>query len=356
MVGVVERPGAGGHKGRSGASHRTPPIGCCSHTPEDLAMKLRHLVPVGLGLAMIISGTVAANAAITPAVATTITVGSGSGATLTDEFTGFSFEASVLAGTQPSAGNLYQYMKTLGKGVMRFGGNFVDTTFWTSKGETRPSWATDTLTPADLTRLKTLVDNSGWTVILGVTLKQRDPARAADEAKFAQQILGSSLQAIEIGNEPNYYPNYSSAQYYADFEAYKKAILAVAPGVGLVGPSIGRVSTADSWITDFANDEAGHVDAADLVGHFYPLCAKSNNPPPTIPNLLSTTSRNAEKTRADLIASNAKTLGIPGLLGEGNSVSCEGTDGVSDVFASALWAVDASLLYAQEGMSGFYLH
>src|SRR5689334_6129041 len=114
-------------------------------------MKLRHVVPVGLGLAMIISGTVAANAAITPAAATTITVGSGSGAKLTDEFTGFSFEANVLAGTQPSAGNLYQYMKTLGAGVMRFGGNFVDTTFWTSKGEARPSWATDTLTPADLT-------------------------------------------------------------------------------------------------------------------------------------------------------------------------------------------------------------
>jgi hypothetical protein len=31
-------------------------------------------------------------------------------------------------------------------------------------------------------------------------------------------------------------------------------------------------------------------------------------------------------------------------------------DGVSDVFASALWGVDASLLYAQEGLKGFYLH
>jgi hypothetical protein len=29
---------------------------------------------------------------------------------------------------------------------------------------------------------------------------------------------------------------------------------------------------------------------------------------------------------------------------------------VSDVFASALWGVDAQLLYAQEGLAGFYLH
>jgi hypothetical protein len=318
-------------------------------------MKLRHLVPIGVSVVLAAAGTAAANAAVTPAAATTITVNSGSGAALSDSFTGFSFEANVLAGTAPSTGNLYQYMKTLGAGVMRFGGNFVDTTFWTSKGESQPSWAVATLTPDDLTRLKTLADKSGWKVILGVTLKQRDPNRAADEAKFAKQILGSSLQAIEIGNEPNYYPNYSPAQYYSDFEAYKKAILAVAPGVGLVGPSIGRVSAADQYITDFTQRETGHVDAADLVGHYYPLCAKSS-PTPTIPLLLSATSRDGEKARADLIASNAKKLGIPGLLGEGNSVSCEGKDGVSDVFASALWGVDASLLYAQEGLSGFYLH
>jgi hypothetical protein len=317
-------------------------------------MKLRHLIPAGVAVALAVTGTVAARAAVAPA-ATTITVNAGSGHSISDSFTGFSFEANVLAGTAPSAGNLYQYMKTLGAGVMRFGGNFVDTTFWTSTGESQPSWAVATLTPDDLTRLKTLATNSGWKVILGVTLKQRDPARAADEAKYAKAILGSSLKAIEIGNEPNYYPNYSSAQYYADFEAYKNAILAAAPGVGLVGPSVGRVSTADSWLTDFADDELGHVDAADLVGHYYPLCAKSS-PTPTIPMLLSTTSRDGEKHRADLIASNAKRLGIPGLLGEGNSVSCEGQDGVSDVFASALWGVDASLLYAQEGLKGFYLH
>src|SRR5947209_3683356 len=239
--------------GVAGLTRRAPPTGCCPPHPLGPAMKLRYLLPAGLSLALVAAGAAAAGAAVTPAAATTITVGSGSGATLTDQFTGFSFEANILAGTAPSTGNLYQYMKTLGGGVMRFGGNFVDTTFWTSKGEARPSWAVATLAPSDLQRLKTLADNSGWKVILGVTLKQRDPARAADEAKFAKQILGSSLQAIEIGNEPNYYPNYSSAQYYSDFEAYKRAILAAAPGVGLVGPSVGRVPAADSWLTDFAD-------------------------------------------------------------------------------------------------------
>ncbi|OLE26509.1 MAG: hypothetical protein AUG44_12770 [Actinobacteria bacterium 13_1_20CM_3_71_11] len=317
-------------------------------------MKLRYLISTGVAATLVAAGTLAANAA-TQASTVTVSVGAGSGASLADSFTGFSFEANVLAGTAPSAGNLYQYLKTLGSGVMRFGGNFVDTTFWTSKGEAQPSWAVATLTPADLQRLRTLATNSGWQVVLGVNLKQRDPARAADEAKFAKQILGTSLKAIEIGNEPNYYPNYSMAQYYADFEAYRSAINASAPGVGLVGPSDGRVPAADDWMKDFASRESGHVDIAGFYGHYYPACAKST-PKPTIADLLSVSYRDGEKSRAQLTASLARSLGVPGVLGEGNSVSCEGMDGVSDVFAAALWGVDAQLLYARAGLKGFYLH
>src|SRR5256884_278271 len=317
-------------------------------------MKLRYLISTGVAAALVAAGTLAANAA-TPATTATIRIGAGSGASLADPFTGFSFEANVLAGTAPSTGNLYQYLKTLGAGVMRFGGNFVDTTFWTSKGEAQPSWAVATLTPADLQRLKTLATNSGWQVVLGVNLKQHDPARAADEAKYAKQILGTSLKAVEIGNEPNYSPDYSRARYYADFEAYRSAINAAAPGVGLVGPSDGRVPAADDWMKVFASRESGHVDIAGFYGHYYPACAKTT-PKPTIADLLSISYRDGEKGRAQLTASLAKSLGVPGVLGEGNSVSCEGTDGVSDVFASALWGVDAQLLYAQEGLKGFYLH
>src|SRR2546423_1240123 len=259
-------------------------------------MKLRYLISTGVAATLVAAGTLAANAA-TQASTVTVSVGAGSGASLADSFTGFSFEANVLAGTAPSAGDLYQYLKTLGPGVMRFGGNFVDTTFWTSTGEKQPSWAVATLTPADLARLKTLADNSGWKVILGVTLKHPDAARAADEAKSAHQILGDRLYAIEVGNEPNYYPNYSTAQYWSDFQAYRAAIAKAAPGVGLVGPSPGRVPAADAWLQDFASRASGNADIAAFTGHYYPLCAKSS-PAPTIAALLSTTSRTRENARA----------------------------------------------------------
>src|SRR5438045_3769631 len=234
-------------------------------------MRRRLLVPLLVSAALAAAGGAVAQAAaaqgataqgdVAPA-AVALSVGAPTGTRLPDSFVGFSFEANVLAGTAPSAGDLYQYLKTLGPGVMRFGGNFVDTTFWTSTGEKQPSWAVATLTPADLARLKTLADNSGWKVILGVTLKHPDAARAADEAKSAHQILGDRLYAIEVGNEPNYYPNYSTAQYWSDFQAYRAAIAKAAPGVGLVGPSPGRVPAADAWLKDFASRESGNVDIA----------------------------------------------------------------------------------------------
>src|SRR5947208_4368013 len=157
-------------------------------------MRRRLLVPLLVSAALAAAGGAvaqgaAAQGAAAPA-AVALSVGAPTGTRLPDSFVGFSFEANVLAGTAPSAGDLYQYLKTLGPGVMRFGGNFVDTTFWTSTGEKQPSWAVATLTPADLARLKTLADNSGWKVILGVTLKHPDAARAADEAKSAHQTPG----------------------------------------------------------------------------------------------------------------------------------------------------------------------
>ena len=97
----------------------------------------------------------------------------------------------------------------------------------------------------------------GWKVILGVNLKQYDPARAADEAKHAVAALGSSLQAIEIGNEPDLYSQYSgnTTQYLTDFQAYVSAITAAAPGVPIEGTDADR--RADGSLQNAFVDGAG---------------------------------------------------------------------------------------------------
>ncbi|HXR73545.1 glycosyl hydrolase family protein [Actinocrinis sp.] len=314
----------------------------------------------------LLAATVVAAAAVVPMPAAlaaspaVVTISqTPTGATLSAGSLGVSYEASDLALPAFTSGNLASYLKTLGSSVMRIGGNTVDQTFWTSTGETAPSWSIATITPADLTALNTLAKASGWKVILGVNMKHYDPARAADEATHAAAALGSSLQAVEIGNEPDLYSQYKSdtAKYFTDFQAYVSAITKAVPGVHIEG-SDAAGSPTGSFQTAFVSAESGlpHPNIVELTGHYYPLsdCSSSSNP--TIAQLLGTTVRNSETTAADGAASQAKKLGLPAVFDEGNSVVCEGMPGVSDVYASALWEIDEQLAFAREGVSGDYMH
>jgi hypothetical protein len=137
------------------------------------------LAAAALGLATGLAAVAPSADAAAPPV---ITISSTStGTSLTEASAGLSFEASDLALPGFTGGDLASYLDTISpSSVMRIGGNTVDETFWTSTGETAPSWAIATITPADLTALAGLARASGWKVILGVNLKQYNPARAAN--------------------------------------------------------------------------------------------------------------------------------------------------------------------------------
>jgi hypothetical protein len=263
-------------------------------------------------------------------------------------YVGFSFGAATVAQDSYASTDFGGYLRTLGhSGVIRVGGNSGDATFWTSTAEPAPSWATSgTITPDKLQHLATIVKGAGWKMILAVNLKHPDPARAADEAKYARQILGHSLLAIEIGNEPNFY--YSSvAAYSTDFESYVAAIEQAVPGVGITGPE--AETNHSSWLGDFAALQAGHSDVTEIADHTYPasVCGTSTA---SIPELLGTGSVQYETANAQAALSAAARLGVPAAMTETNSVVCAGARGVSDAFASALWALDYGLLIAQQGI------
>ena len=311
---------------------------------------------LALAAAPFLAAAPAADAASTPV----ITIASSTtGTALTDSSLGLSFEASDLALPGFTSGNLAAYLKTLGQSVIRIGGNTVDQTYWTSTGATPPSWSTATITPADLTALAGLAHASGWKIILGVNFKQYNPANAADEAKYAAAALGSSLQAIEIGNEPNLYSKYEStpSQFFPDFESYVSAIKAAVPGVPIEGDDDGGAPNA-SFQNSFVSAESklSSPDITELTSHYYPLTSSTCGGSPTVSALLGTSSRNNETSTADEAVAAADKLKVPAVLDEGNSVVCEGQEGVSNTYASALWAIDAELDMAREGVSGYYLH
>jgi hypothetical protein len=280
---------------------------------------------------------------------------------LGERFVGISFEKNLLAQPPLTSGNLAQYLKTLGPGVLRFGGNQVDKTFWTSTGEKPPAWAQTTVTPADIERLATLVKASGWQVLYGSNLKHKDPARVADEVTHVKRILGEALIGIEVGNEPNYYAKeiagYSPAQYHADYELYRETLAKVAPELGLLGPGGGSAPNAIDFMTDFARRQQSNPkhNLEALTTHFYPHCAK-NPPIPTMTDLLSQEFHDRVKARIQILVDAARPLGVKTRLTEANSLTCGGVEGVSDRYGSALFIVDQAMLVASTGVTAENFH
>ena len=316
------------------------------------------LAAAALGLATGLAAVApSADAAAPPVITISPT---STGTSLSGASAGLSFEASDLALPGFAGGDLASYLDTISpSSVMRIGGNTVDETFWTSTGETAPSWAIATITPADLTALAGLARASGWKVILGVNLKQYNPARAANEAQYAQAALGSSLQAIEIGNEPDLYSQYESnpSQYLTDFAAYVSAIRQAAPGVPIEGTDAAGApdgSFQQAFVSVQKAQSAPQIN--ELTNHYYPLTSSTCGGSPTIAQLLGTTVRDNEESEADEAAAAAAPLHVPAVIDEGNSVVCEGQQGVSNVFAAALWEIDDQLVTAREGVAGDYMH
>jgi hypothetical protein len=330
---------------------RLPVLGCAS------ALALGALIAP-----MASAGGTAGTAArtIDRGPAKVVTIGQNpTGFSLTDSSLGLSFEASDLALPGFTSGNLATYLRTLGRSVIRVGGNTSDETLWTSRREKAPAWSIATITPADLDALGRLARASGWKVILGVNLKHYDPPRAADEAAYASRALGPYLQAIEIGNEPNYYQQYShnTSQYFKDFQTYAAAIKKAAPTVMIEGTD-DNATPGGPFHRDFVANESrlARPDIAGLTNHYYPLTSSTCGGHPTIASLLSPGTHMAEKAVAQQATAEAARLHVPAVFTESNSVICEGQDGVSNVFASALWVLDAELTTAREGVAGDYLH
>jgi hypothetical protein len=254
-------------------------------------------------------------------------------------------------------------MRLLGPAVLRIGGNTVDFSWWTSSREPAPSWATNTVTPTDLAALRGLLRTTGWRVLLGVDLGHFEPARVAEEARYARRTLGSSLLGIEIGNEPNGYdsrqvslraPPYGVDQYLREAEAYRQALRAAAPGVAIYGPAAGGTQ----WLAQMG--VTARMFTA-LTQHYYPIKACSTtalrlSSQPTAADLLSPLARRQEDQLLQTLVLAGSVTGRSTWVGETNSVGCSGSAYASPEFAGALWSLDWTLRAVTSGVRGLSFH
>lgn len=284
---------------------------------------------------------------------------------------GLSTETSELQSGRLSSTrrSLVTLMRLLGPGVLRVGGDSTDSSWWTSAAEAPPSWATNTVTPADLQALDGLLDATGWRAIVSVDLGHYEPARASSEAAAASQILGDRLLGIEVGNEPNGYTSaqsttgqlrpssYDAGTYLHEAAAYTQAIGSAAPGVITIGPGV----NGTRWLVELGG-EAGLFDEVSL--HFYyssgercpAASAQSLLTQPTPAGLLSSAVLSQESEAVAVLTHTGSLTGRPVRITETGTGRCNGNSPASPTFASALWALDWSLRASSDGVAGLQFH
>jgi hypothetical protein len=277
------------------------------------------------------------------------------------DFLGLSFEMASLHQMAAYAedGDFVTLLRSLGPGVLRFGGGSADTRVaWTDEATPRPAWASSVLDAHDLRQLETLAAKSGWHIVLTIGLAHYEPAAAAREVAAAKAALGGWLEGIELGNEPNAFAQHglraepwTVVQYDAEVAAYRSAIDAAAPGIALTGPDVSGSRAFESW----GLGEVISQRPAVLTGHHYPLGCEQV-PAPTISRLLSPPIHQKEVASLRLYMSIAQASETPFRLDETNTVSCGGVSGISNTFASALWAAGYLPQAMSMGVAGINLH
>jgi hypothetical protein len=294
-------------------------------------------------------------------------------------FVGFSFEyraVHVYTGRDPTAVNpvLVQLIKAVTPDqspVLRIGGNSSDRTWWPIPGMIPPGGVDYSLTNGWLRTTQALAHAVGAHLIMGLNLAGGRPAIAAAEARAIVQGIGAHyVQAFEIGNEPDLYGtfswyrdphgqyvfsrplDYSPTDYIGEFSRWSAAL----PAVPLAGPAFSGLTWMGS-LDDFLTAEPA---VRIVTFHRYPLRACELDPAnrlfASVPNLLgdSSSAGLAQQIAPDTAVAHAH--GDLFRLDELNSAACSGKQGVSNTFASALWAIDTLFNLASVGVDGVNVH
>jgi hypothetical protein len=270
-------------------------------------------------------------------------------------------------------GNVLSSITPNGPMVLRIGGSSADQTFWAPKES--PEWVFET-SPAWLKQVRRIVNRLGVKVILDLNMVTATPqiavrwARAAEAALPAESIIG-----FEIGNEGDIYshaswqhithgrasallPQRMTARGYASsYRVYAAALAGVDRGIPLLGPALSEPATHISWITRLL--AGSHPGLGAVTVHRYPLSACSPPSARTFPTVARVLSENATAGIARTIRSSVRAAtraGLPLRLTEINSVTCGGRSGVSNTFATALWAPDALFELLNAGARSAAVH
>jgi hypothetical protein len=349
-----------------------------------------------------VSQELTVNVAADPSIANAVIDPTQAGNAVPSGYIGFSHEwgqAQLLMGdpaigTNPIYRQLLDNLTAYGSGPIsiRVGGNSTDTTALPDASTVRPfaqlfeDLSSPTRDEADPWRNDFWHDHAqrharkaGVFFYLGVNLGSDVVALATSQAQvFVQNMPKGSIRAIEIGNEPDFYPTvshhrpstYDYTAYALDFLNWRKSIFATVPNSPPVhGPSdasfpalplsSGTVSIVTTYLTpanmsSFVQQERFSLES---VGQHHYTTFGTNvggNPQPGV--LLEPASTTARPAVAAQYAAIAKQACKPYRISEMNSIAGSGQAGITNAFEQTLWSADIMFEYVKIGAVGVNFH
>ncbi len=303
----------------------------------------------------------------------------GTGPVMAADFLGLSYEVEQLADPtffSPHNTALVKQFRALSpRGVLRTGGNTGEFGWFKATPDTpepphpktrevpgEPIAEFYPVTAEAVRNLKAFLDATGWSCIYGINMGTNTPPRAAEEAAFVARTLGSRLQYFQIGNEPELFSlhlrdpkTWSAHVWLEEWLQLARAIVRRVPSARFGIPDLGG---NQSWMKTIGDEWPTVTDRPRIVAftHHYYFDGPATNPQVTIPNLLKPATLAGVQRTANVARAVAAKLDVPLRMSEGNTCYGGGKPGVSDVFASALWSADYSLLLATNGYVGVNLH
>jgi hypothetical protein len=225
------------------------------------------------------------------------------------------------------------------------------------------------------------VHETGARLILDLNLVTASPAIAGAWARAAVAGLPrGSIAGFEIGNEPDIYSHefwrgviatgrldgdqpadlprdLTPGAYVRDFAAYARVLARAASGVPLVGPAIANPITNRGWLAALLRRRHRSLALVSIHRYPYSACAlPGSREYPTVGRLLSALGSIEMAAALRPVIAMAHRYDLPLRMTELNSITCGGRPGVSNSFATALWAPDALFALLRAGVSGVNLH
>jgi hypothetical protein len=300
------------------------------------------------------------------------------GRLISPDFIGLSYENMQLEDpsffSPRNTGLIGQFKAISPRGVLRLGGNTSEFNWWQSdpsqtppqrklvlKDGSRPQDTLYAITPQTIRELDGFLRATGWSCIYGLNLGFGNPTVDVSEAQFVFKTLGPRLQYFQIGNEVDQFIQYHLRD--ADtwnVDTYLQQWLVIARAVQKAIPAarfgLPDVASKVEWLTQIAAQWSAVADKPHVttLSHHHYWSGPPSNPTATIQRLLQPDPNVTHQAETSSAA--AAKMGAAYRMTEGNTVYRGGKSGLSDVFASALWAADYLLALMNFGYSGVNLH